>query len=225
VNMTNEQIHKLNRLRDYLNHLHKLNLVKINHSVMELVCSKYLIQKDYSVELEYALNEILTCDLFGKNGNSTLVVEIETGFIPPEHALDPLTYTYTRIASKIVRYSNFAEKFVLGIPAHYLLPLPEIFISQPNQRSDSDIELIKNLCDYFYQNPPLTEEDIKKARIDEIYIIDVDRTNIQVITPASYIERAINAGSLFTLHSDQILNQPLASNIYLTNKLDDEYTN
>ena len=135
VDTTKDQMHKLNKLRDALIELHKANLVKINHSVMEMVCAKFLVQKEYDVHIEYPLNELLTCDLYGKKGSGTLVAEIETGFIPPEHAMGPLTYTYARIASKIVRYSHFAGKFALGMPAHYILPLPEALVIPPKSRT------------------------------------------------------------------------------------------
>ena len=208
VDTTREQTHKLNKLRDSLIDLHKSNLVKINHSIMELVCAKYLIQKEYDVQIEHPLNELLTCDLFGEKGLGTLVAEIETGFIPPEQAMGPLTYTYARIASKIVRYSHFAGKFALGIPAHYLLPLPATLVLPPKNRSQEHIDALKNLCDYYYQDPPLTEEGIQNARIHEIYVIDVDRTSIQVLEPEMYLERAIKAGSLFTLDVEDISKHP-----------------
>jgi hypothetical protein len=208
VDTTKEQTHKLNKLRDTLIELHKANVVKINHSVMEMVCAKYLIQKGYEVKIEYPLTELLTCDLFGTKGSGTLVTEIETGFIPPENAMGPLTYTYARIASKIVRYSRFGSKFALGMPAHYILPLPEPLVMPPRSRSRESIEALKNLCDYYYQDPPITEDGIQNARIHEIYIIDVDRTIIQVLEPEIYIERALKAGSLFTLNTEEIINQP-----------------
>ncbi len=45
--LQNGQILKLEKLRDRLVELYRANLVKINHSVMELVCAKHLVQKDY----------------------------------------------------------------------------------------------------------------------------------------------------------------------------------
>ena len=99
------------RLKEWLVKLQQDNVVKINHSVMELVCAKYLVRKRYDVKIEYPVSEILTCDLYSEKGYSNLIVEIETGFIPPDHALDPLTYTSARLASKIIRYSSFAGKF------------------------------------------------------------------------------------------------------------------
>src|SRR4030043_1483985 len=188
---------KLNVLKDWLLALQMENVVKINHSIMELVCAKYLILKGYEVQLEYPLNELLTCDLYSTKGYGNLIVEIETGFIPPEHALFPLTYTSARLASKIIRYSSFAGKFALGMPPHYILPFPRALAKQPRKRTPRDIELIKKLCDRYYQNPPVTEEEIRNARIQEIYIIDVDQAKVQEIDPGAYLKRALQKGFIF----------------------------
>ena len=189
-----EAENKLNMLKDWLLNLQKENVVKINHSVMELVCAKHLILKGYEVQLEYPLNEVLTCDLYSVKGYGNLIVEIETGFIPPEHALFPLTYTSARLASKIIRYSSFAGKFALGMPPHYILPFPRALAKPPRKRTPREIGLIKKLCDRYYQNPPVTEEEIQNARIQEIYIIDVDQAKVQELDPEAYMKRALHRG-------------------------------
>ena len=192
-----EAQNKLDVLKDWLLKLHKENVVKINHSVMELVCAKYLILKDYEVQLEYRLSDLLTCDLFAVKGLGNLIVEIETGFIPPENALAPLTYTSARLASKIIRYSSFAGKFALGVPPHYILPFPRALAKPPRNRTDKEIIQIKNLCDAYYQKPPVTLEEIRNARIQEIYIVDVDRLKVQEIDPETYLKRAIQKGVVY----------------------------
>jgi len=187
---------KLNMLKDWLINLQKKNVVKINHSVMELVCAKYLILKGYEVQLEYQLNDLLTCDLYSIKGYGNFIVEIETGFIPPEYALAPLTYTSARLASKIIRYSSFAGKFALGMPPHYILPFPRALAKPPRKRTPEEISAIKKLCDKYYQNPPVSEEEIQNARIQEIQIIDVDQAKVQEIEPETYMKRALHRGML-----------------------------
>ncbi len=192
-----EAENKLNMLKDWLVKLQRENVLKINHSVMELVCAKYLIQKGYEVQLEYPLNEILTCDLYAIKGYGNLIVEIETGYIPPENALAPLTYTTARLASKIIRYSSFAGKFALGVPPHYILPFPAALAKPPRNRTDQEITQIKKLCDAYYQKPPVTVEEIRNARIHDIYIIDVDRAKVQEIDPEAYLKRAMQKGIVY----------------------------
>ena len=58
---------KLNVLMDKLTRLHDENVVKINHSVMELVCAKHLILKGYEVDLERPVDGLI-CDLYGVKG-------------------------------------------------------------------------------------------------------------------------------------------------------------
>jgi hypothetical protein len=195
---TEEEVeNKLVILKDWLVKLQRENVVKINHSVMELVCAKYLIQKGYEVQIEYPLNALLTCDLYGIKGLGNMIVEVETGFIPPENALAPLTYTSARLASKIIRYSSFAGKFSLGVPPHYILPFPCALAKPPRNRSDQEIVEIKKLCDAYYQKPPVTFEEIMNARIHEVYIIDVDHATVQEIDPESYQKRALKRGIVY----------------------------
>jgi len=213
---------KLTKLKDDLVNLQKANVVKINHSVMELVGAKYLILRDYEVQVEHQLNEILTCDLFGTKGYGNLIVEIETGYIPPEHAMDPLTYTFARLASKIIRYSSFAGKFAIGVPPHYVLPFPKVLTLPPRKRTAIDIEHIKALCDWYYQKPPVTGEEILNARIHEIYVIDVDHVQVEEMDPDSYMRRALSKGVMFTLEEEPTpdLVKTVATRVHNDERLD-----
>jgi hypothetical protein len=197
INMEEYDAGKLRKLRDDLLGLHRLNVVKINHSVMELVCAKRLILKGYDVELEYALSSVLVCDLFSTKGYGDLIVEIETGYIPPEHAMDPMEYTSARLASKIIRYSGYAGKFAIGVPPHYVLPLPYSLVIPPRRRTAQDIEWVKTLVDKYYQSPPVTLEEIANARIQEIQIIDVDHLAVLEMDPEAYMKRALHKGISF----------------------------
>ena len=182
---------ELEKLKNRLIRLHRRNLVKINHSVMELVCAKYLIMAGYHVVVEKVLDNI-SCDIYAVKGLGSLIVEIETGFVPPEHALDPVTYCRARIASKITRYSGYAEKFALGSPLHYIMQIPEALIKPPRYRTDEEIKEIKALCDLYYSNPPVSIEEIRNARLHAIYILDVDKAEVTETDPNDYFEKTLN---------------------------------
>jgi hypothetical protein len=184
---------KLNLLRDRLMHLNKENVVKINHSVMELVCAKHLILKGYEVDIERPIDGLI-CDLYGVKGYGSHIVEVETGFIPPSHALDPANYRKSRIASKITRYGNHSDKFALGVPPYYMLQIPLILIKPPRDRTAEDQKYLKTLCDHYYKNPPVSLDEIRNSRIHTIYIIDVDGVAVREVDPVTYLEKR----SLFT---------------------------
>ena len=179
---------RMNFVKNRLIELYKKNLVKINHSVMELVCAKHLIRYGYAVDVEKQLTDILVCDLHGTKGNGETVVEIETGFVPPDHALDPLSYYYARLASKIARYSSFANQFVLATTPVSILPIPEMYRRPPRDRTNQEIAKLKRVCDKYYRNPPVTEEEIVNGRIHMIYIIDIDQGNVIEMDVESYFE-------------------------------------
>jgi len=180
---------KLVELKERLIQLHRENIVKINHSVMELVCAKYLVEKGYDALIEHPLEGGITCDLYATKGMSSLIVEVETGFVPPDHALDPSAYIAARIASKIVRYSGYAGKFALGTPPHYVLQFPALFSVPPRERKPEDLWAIKSLCDLYYVNPPVSVKEVKDARIHIVYVIDVDETAVREVEPEAYIKR------------------------------------
>ncbi|MEM3079557.1 MAG: hypothetical protein QXF21_04490, partial [Thermoproteota archaeon] len=77
---------RLENLKNRLIELSQKGLVKINHSVMELVCAKHLMLKGYDVDVEHDLGGGLICDVYAVRGHGTLVVEVETGYVPPENA-------------------------------------------------------------------------------------------------------------------------------------------
>ena len=180
---------KLRELRNKLVRLHLKKLVKINHSVMELVFSKHLILAGYNVDVERHIDRV-SCDVYAVKGLGSLIVEVETGFIPPEHALDPLTYCKARIASKITRYSSYAEKFSLGSPPHYIMQIPQALTKPPRYRREEEIDEIKELCDLYYRNPPVTLEEIKNARLQSVYVIDVDGVATKEADPEEYTEKS-----------------------------------
>jgi hypothetical protein len=189
-------IERMNFVKQRLIELYKKNIVKINHSALELVCARHLIHYGYSVDVEKQLTDILVCDLHATKGDGVAIVEIETGFIPPEHALDPLSYYSARIASKIARYSQFANQFVLATPPVSILPIPWIFGRPPRDRRQAEIQQVKLLCDKYYRNPPVTLNQILAGRLHIIYIINIDDGKVIEMDVESYFEAIRNMISI-----------------------------
>ena len=180
---------KLAMLGDRLKFLRDRNLLKINHSVLELVVAKHLIINGYDVDLEHELDSGLTCDVWARKGLGTCIVEVETGYVPPSHALDPVDYIKARVASKIARYSNYCQKFILGAPPHYIMPIPRMFAIPARFRSEEDMLTVKRYCDMYYSNPQVSRDEILNAHIHNVMVIDVDQMRLCEIDPVDYIDR------------------------------------
>ncbi|MGB6462625.1 MAG: hypothetical protein WA799_00775 [Nitrosotalea sp.] len=179
---------RINFVRERLIELYQKNLVKINHSVLEIICASNLIAQGYSVDIEKHLSDILVCDVFATKGDGTFIMEIETGFTPPDHALDTIDYYVARIASKIARYSQFCSKFALATPVVGILPIPKIFLKPPSKRTTDEIQKMKELCDRFYKNPPIEVNDILNARLHSVYLINIDKCFAKQLDPYTYLE-------------------------------------
>ncbi|MFB5610314.1 MAG: hypothetical protein ACE5RT_00740 [Nitrosopumilaceae archaeon] len=178
---------KLNYVRQKLIELYEQNLVKINHSVLELICSANLIHHGYSVEVEKSVSDILVCDLFATKGDGTTIIEIETGFTPPEHALDTVDYYTARIISKIARYSKFCSKFSLATPVIGILPIPKLFLDPPHARDKNEISKVKSFCDKYYKNPPIEYDDILNAHLHSVFLINIDKGFAKELDPNGYV--------------------------------------
>ena len=179
---------KINYVRERLVELYTQNLVKINHSVLEIICASDLISQGYSVDIERHLSDNLVCDVFATKGDGTFIMEIETGFTPPDHALDTIDYYVARIASKIARYSKYCSKFALATPVVGILPIPKLFLKPPVERTEKEIQKLKTLCDRFYKNPPIEKDDIINARLHSIYLINIDKGFAKQLDPCGYLD-------------------------------------
>lgn len=186
--LTDEQIKKLSFVRERLVELYQQNLVKINHSVLEIICASELIRHGYLVNVEERLSDILVCDIFATKGGGSVIIEIETGFTPPAHALNTVDYYAARIMSKIARYSKHCSKFCLATPVVGLLPIPSIFLIPPLARNPNDVKKNQAFCNRFYKNPPIEFDSILNAHLHSIYLINTDKVFAKQLDPQNYVD-------------------------------------
>jgi hypothetical protein len=213
-------LQQLNEICEALIGLNQRRLVKINHSIMEVICAKYLIEQGYEVKVEHPLEGgPLSADIFAKRvqekqptfqknqtqkakkpvddtvsrKGETLLVEVETGFVPPEGALSPGLYRQARIATKIARYSGHAQKFALATPNYHVVQVPNVLLSPPEMRSEDELQELKGLCDSYYYSPSIPIETLAKVELNAIYILDVDFDEVIPTTPDQYLETVLKA--------------------------------
>jgi hypothetical protein len=188
-NLNESDSNALRVLEKRLIELRERNLLKINHSVLEMVIARYLIKEGYKVELEHILDPTLNCDVYANGPHGTMIVEVETGYVPPSHALDPMDYIRARISSKIARYSNHCDRFVLAAPPHYIMPVPRFFTLPSAYRTDEEVAVIKRYCDMYYTSPPVSEEEIRSSKLHSLAVVDVDEAKVSEVEPMTYISR------------------------------------
>ncbi|RLF05241.1 MAG: hypothetical protein DRK00_04925 [Thermoprotei archaeon] len=177
---------KLKRLGDRLKELALRRVISSNHTVMELVVAAYLLSRGYEVEVEHALSPSLVCDVYGVKDGRSLIVEVETGFVPPENSLDPVAYRMARELSKVARYSRYADEFAVAVPPFHILQLPYIMFLPPEERVRWGISHFKRLIDSYYSKPPVRFDELLEAKLHYVYIVLVDKLQLIELTAREY---------------------------------------
>lgn len=203
-NLNKLEYRKLFIIKEKLISLYRKGYVKLNHTIMELLVSRYLIKKGYDVDVELKVNEILVCDVYGEKENTNIIVEVETGFVPPSHSLDPLLYRLAREVSKIARYSLYAKEFALATPNHHIIQVPKIILLDPKERQSKlkEIMCLKRILDKYYKNPPISFETLMKCKLDKILVVNVDDAHVTEYNPFDYYELRISDLILYESTAD-----------------------
>jgi hypothetical protein len=189
---------------------------------MQVLCAKHLIEQGYDVRSEHSLfGGQLIADLFAVREREpelehdiesvmiserlglpvekeALVVEIETGYVPPKAALYPTRYRQTRNAAKIARYCRYSHRFGLATPNYHVLQIPGILLKPPELRDMDEIQQMKKECDIFYASPPIPLDALAMSEIDYIYIINVDRASVTQIPPQEYLDTILRAQDMLS---------------------------
>jgi hypothetical protein len=179
------------------------------HHKMTLICAYKLIEAGYTPKVEWWINkeeyrskldyEKLICDIFASKKDETIVIEVETKyyFDPRRIVLDPYqNYRgLTRIVGKIARYSHYSDEFGLAVikkgtkESHEYdeyknkipLRIPKTLIDKPDERNIDDINFLKKIVDKEYRKPKIPLDKIMKAKIDFIYVVDLDECEAEKI--------------------------------------------
>lgn len=183
---------ELDELGSKLIELHKINRVKVNHSVMEIMLGAYLIDNGYEVDVEQEVGDSLVADVVAYRGRKRMIIEIETGFTSPENALDPQSYLTARIISKVARYGKHADIFSFATPLHNILQIPPFYLKPFKKRKRREIVILKNLCDKYYPQTSIALEEIRESRINSIYLLNIDTLEVSKLTLMKYLRLAVN---------------------------------
>ena len=76
----------------------------------------------------------------------------------------------------------------MATPPVSILPIPALFRRPPRDRRPSEIKKVKVLCDKYYKNPPVTEDEILNGRLHITYIINIDAGKVVEMDIDSYFE-------------------------------------
>lgn len=199
---------RLEQLGSRLKELALRRVISSNHTVMELIVAAHLLSKGYEVEVEYVLAPDLVCDVYATLNGESMIVEVETGFVPPENSVDPMAYRLARELSKVARYSKYADYFAMAIPPFHILQLPYIVFLPPEERLNWGIEYFKSLIDAYYRRPPVELEELLTAKLHYVYVVLVDALKLVELTAREYFVTFVERPAILLWRAGWPLNAP-----------------
>ena len=159
--------------------LHKTGVVNINHSVLELILSAYLLSQGFKVYAEVEVAGGIV-DIYAIKGID-MSVEVETGYVPPTSATSAEEFLMGRLALKTARYSNVGHEFYIAVPSFYIPPIPEPLLIPPEERKEEDIRKVMFLIRKYSKSPDVTLDDVKTSKINGIITINTKSLDVKII--------------------------------------------
>ena len=159
--------------------LSKIGVLNINHSVLQLILSGYLLSKGFRVYVEVEVQGGVM-DIYAIKGKD-IGIEVETGYVPPNNAIDPEEFLMGRLSLKTVKYSNIVSEFYIAVPSFYIPPIPRELLLDPNERSEEEVRNIMRLIRKYSKTPDITINDVKTSKINGIITINTKDMKINII--------------------------------------------
>lgn len=165
------------------------NKNKIIHDQLMLILVNFLFKNGFkTIDVEHDLDSDLRCDIFTVNARKIGIIEVETPITNPNDIikfdLTPFQYHTIRSIGKL-RYSLYADDFYLAYPDYINLTkcnsVYEFFYAKRKERDIHKAKELEKIASRVYKKPPITREELMKAHLDGIYLVDVEGLTVEYI--------------------------------------------
>ncbi len=152
------------------------------HALVQYAMAVYLYKRGYDIQVEKLLGRGLRADIYGEAPWGSVIVEVETGFVPHNFILYGEAYIKARTSYKILNYSSLAEEFYIAIPAstNPAILLPRWVLKEPARRGPEDLAEARRLLESFYPGHHNLADNIWEARLDGIYTVSFNWSKIDI---------------------------------------------
>ncbi|AWR96446.1 hypothetical protein DFR86_02030 [Acidianus sulfidivorans JP7] len=177
---------QLESIYERLVNFHKLGLVNLNHSSLELITASYLINEGFKVHVEHEIDGKII-DIYGIKGLD-IGIEVETGYVPPSFVSNQEEFLRSRIALKVSRYSNLASRFYIAVPSYYIPPIPSTLLKNNNERDEREVRDILKLIRKYHNSLDINLSSVKTAKIDGIIIINAHDLKLKIFNQEVFMK-------------------------------------
>ena len=150
------------------------------HAILQRIVADYLSSLGYDVQLEHAVDEVHVADVYGVSDGGSVIVEVETGYVPPMFLAEAEDYLVAKFLSKALKYSPLADEFFLAMPSYIRPPLSEYLASPGGPVPERAADLLRK---FFGDKALLLLDKVGKPRVAGLMFVNIAERKIDVERP------------------------------------------
>jgi hypothetical protein len=116
------------------------------HAMLQFLVALDLHRRGFDVSVEEPVDGGFKADVYAEGPTGRVIVEIETGYVPPDRMYELEGFLEAKVAFKAVAYSFYTDLFVVATPSHMSLSIPEELLKPIESRSVEDVIAIRELA-------------------------------------------------------------------------------
>lgn len=136
----------LSRVLDILNLEVSRGGIAKYHALLQFIIALDLYRRGFDVSVEEPVDGGLKADVYAESPEGRVIVEVETGYVPPDRIYSLEDFLRFKIAFKAIAYSAHADLFIVATPSHITLPIPHELLKPIEDRDPLDVAKIKSLA-------------------------------------------------------------------------------
>ncbi|MGC9111998.1 hypothetical protein [Acidilobus sp.] len=115
---------------------------------MQLIVAEKLRELGFDVVVEHRIDDVHVADVYAQGYDRSLIVEVETGYLPPMFIDRAEEYMEAKIAVKALKYSCAADEFYVATPSYLRLPIPHALLTDATDLNELKV-LGSKVRDFF----------------------------------------------------------------------------
>jgi hypothetical protein len=112
-----------------INGVGRLSRISRFHAALQLIVARRLSEMGFKSAVEYKIDDVHVADVYAYRDGESIIVEVETGYLPPMFISRAEDYIEAKVAVKAIKYSCAADKFYIAMPSYLRLPMPQALMS------------------------------------------------------------------------------------------------
>ena len=131
----------------------------------------------YDVRLEHAVDEVHVADVYGVSDRGSVIVEVETGYVPPMFLAEAEDYLVAKFVAKALKYSPFAEEFFIAMPSYIRPPFYKYLASPEDLVTQRIGDLLRK---FFGERIAELLDRVGRPRISGFMFVNIAERKVEV---------------------------------------------